>query len=47
MSLGKKIGSTCAKLKGHETQKHMFFLYSVKSGSENEFEIRFVQFDLF
>ena len=25
----------------------MFFLYNVKSGLENEFEIRFVQFDLF
>ena len=33
-------------LKGH-VQKYMFFLYYVKSGVENEFEISFVQFDLF
>ena len=30
-----------------QTQKYMFFLYYVKSGVENEFEISFVQFDLF
>ena len=29
------------------TQKYMFFSYYVKSGVENESEIRFVQFDLF
>ena len=29
------------------TQKYMFFLYYVKSGVEDEFEIRFVLFDLF
>ena len=33
--------------KGMKTQKYMFFLYYVKIGVENEFEIRFVQFDLF
>ena len=32
--------------KGMKTQKYMFFLYYVKIGVENEFEIRFVQFDL-
>ena len=29
-----------------QTQKYMFFLYYLKSGVENEFEISFVQFDL-
>ena len=33
--------------KGHENPKTFFFLYYVKSGVENEFEICFVQFDLF
>ena len=29
------------------TLKYMFFLHYVKSAVENEFEIRFIQFDLF
>ena len=34
-------------LKDMKTQKYIFFLYYVKSGVENEFEICFVQLDLF
>ena len=34
-------------LKDMKTQKYIFFLYYVKSGVEIEFEICFVQFDLF
>ena len=35
------------KLKGHVNPKIHIFSYYVKSGVENEFEISFVQFDLF